>query len=44
MKIEGATKLFYVCHKNRRKQNQQFQTAVFRNKFTICQIKPNIYN
>ena len=30
-------------HKNRRKHNQHFKTAAFHNKFTLCQIKPNIY-
>ena len=30
-------------HKNRRKHNQHFKTAAFHNKFTLFQIKPNIY-
>ena len=34
---------FCVLHKNRRKHNQHFRTAVFHKKFTLCQIKPNIY-
>ena len=28
-----------VRHKNRRKHNQYFKTAVFHNKFTLCHIK-----
>ena len=36
-------KLFCVCHKNRRKHNQHFKTAVFHNKFTLRHIKPSIY-
>ena len=35
----------YYCvrHKNRRKHNQHFKTAVFHNKFTLRHIKPSIY-
>ena len=36
-------KLIWVRHKSRRKHNQHFKTAAFHNKFTLCQIKPNIY-
>ena len=47
--FKGATKLktkvIFVSarHKNKRKHNQRFKTATFYNKFTLCQIKPNIY-
>ena len=34
---------FCVRHKNRRKHNQYFKTAVFHNKFTVSHIKPNTY-
>ena len=34
---------FCVHHKNRRKHNRHFRNVVFHNKFTLCQIKPNIY-
>ena len=37
-------KLFCIRHKNRRKHNQHFKTAVFHNKFTRPHIKPNINN
>ena len=36
-------KLFCIRHKNRRKHNQHFKTAVFHNKFILRHIKPNIY-
>ena len=35
-------KFFCMQHKNKRKHNQHFKTAVFHSKFTLCQIKPNI--
>ena len=34
---------FCVHHKNRRKHNRHFRSVVFHNKFTLCQVKPNIY-
>ena len=36
-------KLFFCPLKKLAKLYPTFQTAVFQNKFTFCQIKPNIY-
>ena len=42
-KFKGATNItvcyFCVRHKNRRKHNQHFKTAIFQNKFTLWQIR-----
>ena len=39
----GTLSYFCVHRKNRQKHNQNFKTATFHNKFTLFQIKPNIY-
>ena len=36
-------KLFCVRYKNRRKRSQHYKLLFFHNKFTLCDIEPNIY-
>ena len=41
--LQSYKSYFCVCHKNRQKHNQHFNTALFHNKIALCHIKSTIY-